>query len=257
MHVLPRPLSRFLAVLCLGALASCGGVPDDLVSLGDAAPHEGVSKAHRMPVQGIDISRWQGEIDWRAVARSGKRFAFIKATEGGDHLDPEFRRNWDAAKRAGLARGAYHFIYWCRPIEDQIAWFTAHVPRDPDALPPVIDAEWNAHSRSCPSRIDHDVARAKIATMFEALTRHYGQRPIIYTDIPFHEDVLEGRMTREDFWIRSTAAEPHERYRRRPWRFWQFTTTGRVPGIKGDVDRNAFAGSVRDWEAWRKDRRPR
>ncbi len=241
---------RLLAGAMLTVLAACGGVPDTLTNVGDAEPHAKVARAHRMPVQGIDISRWQADIDWRAVKRSGKQFAFIKATEGGDHLDPKFRQNWDAAKRAGVARGAYHFMYWCRPAEDQARWFIQNVPRDDKALPPVIDAEWNSHSRLCPARIDHDLARRKIAYMIKALEAHYGQRPIIYTDIPFHEDVLEGYLRSDDFWIRSTAAEPKERYRNRPFTFWQFTTTGRVPGIEGDVDRNAFMGGQRAWNAW-------
>ena len=254
MRVLSARIRLFVAGATLSAMTACGGIPDTLTNVSDAAPHAKVARAHKMPVQGIDISRWQGEIDWHAVKRSGKRFAFIKATEGQDHSDPKFRQNWDAAKRAGVARGAYHFMYWCSSAESQAAWFIANVPRDDAALPPVIDAEWNSHSRTCQARIDPNLARRKIAYMIDALEAHYGQRPIIYTDIPFHEDVLEGYLPSDDFWIRSTAAEPKERYRNRPYRFWQFTTTGRVPGITGDVDRNAFSGSERAWNNWMADR---
>jgi lysozyme len=89
-----------------------------------------------------------------------------------------------------------------------------------------------------------------------ALHAHYGKKPVIYTDINFHEDVLEGTHEFDDypFWIRSTAAKPEERYEKRPWEFWQFTTTGRVPGITGDVDRNAFFGSEKDFAGWREGR---
>ncbi len=97
-------------------------------SLRDAKPHDGVAAAHTMPIQGIDVSYWQGDIDWDAVRDAGVRFAFIKATEGGDHLDPKFLENWYAAKRAGIARGAYHFIYWCRPANEQALWFMLNVP---------------------------------------------------------------------------------------------------------------------------------
>ena len=71
---------------------------------------------------------------------------------------------------------------------------------------------------------------------------------MIYTDIPFHEEVLEGQLTDYAFWIRSTANEPAMRYRNRDWAFWQFTTTGRVPGIPGNVDRNSFYGGEREWQ---------
>jgi lysozyme len=76
---------------------------------------------------------------------------------------------------------------------------------------------------------------------------HTGKRPIIYTDITFHKEILEGEYNDYPYWIRSTAAEPHVRYNNRRWTFWQFTTTGRVPGVKGDVDRNTFYGTENQW----------
>lgn len=213
----------------------------------DTKPHPGVVKAHRYPVHGIDVSKWQGEIDWSEVKRAGTAFAYIKATEGGDHLDERFRANWDGARQAGVLRGAYHFMFWCRPAEDQAAWFKRNVPRDADALPPVLDVEWNGHSKTCPKRIDAELARQKIAVMLKAMQEHTGKKPVIYTDITFHADVLAGHRLDNDFWLRSVAAEPHEKYQSRSWKLWQFTTTGRVPGIKGPVDRNAFSGNRREW----------
>ncbi|MEN5083408.1 GH25 family lysozyme [Bosea sp. TWI1241] len=221
---------------------------------GDAAPHHGVRAARRSVIQGIDVSRWQGEIDWALVKSAGTRFAFIKATEGGDHLDPMFRRNWEGARRAGVARGAYHFVWWCRPAKDQVRWMKRHIPRDPDALPPVLDVEWNGHSRECGKKIPRAKALAKIREMLQGLEQHTGKKPIIYTDITFHEDVLEGEFNNYPYWLRSTAAPLKHRYNRARWEFWQFTTTGRVPGITGDVDRNAFFGSEREFVAWREGR---
>jgi len=221
---------------------------------GDAEPHHGVKKAKQMPIQGIDVSRWQSEIDWVRVKDAGTRFAFIKATEGGDLLDERFRENWREAKAAGVPRGAYHFVFWCRSARDQLNWFIKQVPKDPDALPPVLDVEWNNES-SCP-RTNPTKARAKMREILAGMERHYGKRPVIYTDINFHADVLEDTREFDDypFWIRSTAAPPHHRYTQRPWEFWQFTTTGRVPGIVGDVDRNAFFGTPGQFEDWRRGR---
>ena len=87
-----------------------------------------------------------------------------------------------------------------------------------------------------------------------ALQEHTGKKPIIYTDINFHEDILEGEFNDYPYWLRSTAAPLKHRYNRTKWEFWQFTTTGRVPGITGDVDRNAFFGSEREFAAWREGR---
>ncbi|BAQ17007.1 glycoside hydrolase family 25 protein [Methyloceanibacter caenitepidi] len=216
-------------------------------SLKDHKPHAGVKRAHTMPVQGIDVSYWQGDIDWNRVRQAGIEFAFIKATEGGDHLDPKFRQNWYAAKRAGVARGAYHFIYWCRYASEQADWFVRNVPADPDALPPVLDLEWHPDSKTCPKKVSRELALKKIKIILDAMERHTGKRPIIYTDPRFHKDILEGQFEDYHFWLRSVAAEPHKRYPGRKWAFWQFTATGHVPGVPGKCDRNIYNGSRADW----------
>ena len=248
------PRFRALSLLAAAAFAVLGGCValDNYPSKGDARPHPGVAAAHQYPIHGIDISRWQGEIDWTAVKAAGTRFVYMKATEGGDHVDPTFRRNWEGARRAGIARGAYHFVFWCRPAHEQAVWFKQQIPNDPDALPPVLDVEWNGHSRTCPQKIDRELAREKIALMLTELEQLTGKKPVIYTDITFHREVLEGQFNNYPYWIRSTAALPETRYNNRPWAFWQFTTTGRVPGIRGDVDRNAFFGSESQFAGWQR-----
>jgi GH25 family lysozyme M1 (1,4-beta-N-acetylmuramidase) len=120
------------------------------------------------------------------------RFTFIKATEGGDHLDPKFLQNWQAAKNAGVVRGAYHFVYWCRPADEQALWFMLNVPPDPNALPPVLDLEWNSASKTCPHHVSREVALGKIKIMLDAMQAHTGKQPIIYTDPVFYRDVLDG-----------------------------------------------------------------
>jgi lysozyme len=216
--------------------------------LSDKKPHDGVATAHKMPVQGIDVSYYQGDIDWQKVSDAGVHFAYIKATEGADRLDKKFLDNWNAAKQVGLPRGAYHFMYWCSPASQQALWFASHVPEDGDALPPVLDVEWNTHSKTCPRRIARKAAIAKIKVMLKAMEAHSGKRPIIYTDPKFHREVLEGEFTDHDFWLRSVAAKPEAKYQARDWAFWQFTTTGRVQGVAGPVDRNSFNGTRADWK---------
>jgi lysozyme len=235
-----------VAVGVFAASLGAGAAPSRTLS--DKKPHKGVAAAHAMPVQGIDVSYYQGDIDWKKVGDAGVHFTYIKATEGGDRLDPKFLANWQAAKRAGLARGAYHFMYWCRPARDQASWFMLNVPGDGDALPPVLDVEWNSHSKTCPHRIARGKAIAKIKIMLEAMEEHTGKRPIIYTDPKFHREVLEGEFTDYHFWLRSVAAKPEAKYRARDWAFWQFTTTGRVHGVDGPVDRNIFNGTRADWK---------
>ena len=182
---------------------------------------------------------------------AGTQFAFIKATEGGDHVDERFRANWDGRRaRPACRAGAYHFVFWCRSAQDQMAWFKKNVPNDPTALPPVLDVEWNGHSQLCPKKLPKAQALAMIRYMLDEMERYTGKRPIIYTDITFHKDVLEDELPDYPHWVRSTAAEPEQRYAKRKWMLWQFTSTGRVPGVRGDVDRNAFYGTTAEWASF-------
>jgi len=231
-------------VAILAACSSGGGLYGPIQ--GDNRPHSGVDRARGMPVQGIDVARYQENVDFRRASQAGIHFVFMKATEGKDYVDPNFRVNWERARDAGMPRGVYHFMTWCSLASEQANWFVQNVPVDPSALPPVLDLEWNNHS-SCKVKPNRANALEKIRYMLDAMERHTGKLPIIYTDMNFHRDILEGENFPNAFWLRSTAAPPHERYRNRTWTFWQWTQTGVVPGVKGEVDRNAFYGNQQDW----------
>ena len=187
-------------------------------------------------VRGIDVSRHQDVIDWEAVARSGVGFAWIKATEGGNYLDPAFRRNWALAAAVGVRRGAYHFATWCRPAADQARWFVMNVPDDPDALPPVLDVEWNPGSQTCPGTVPRDEALARMRTILAAMERATGRRPIIYAPRDFFAQVLDGALTDYPLWVRGLGRSLPDEYGARAWRVWQHSETGSVPGIAGAVD---------------------
>ena len=220
-------------------------------ALGDRAP-----VAFRAPapssyaVHGVDVAKYQGTIDWAALKAGGIAFAFIKATEGGDRLDGRFDENWRAAREAGVLRGAYHFFYFCRPARQQAEWFIANVPRERGALPPVLDMEWNGHSPTCAIRVPREKALAEMRVFISMIERHYGQRPIIYSTVDFQRDVLAGEFDGYDHWLRSVARHVEDVHPERDWRFWQYTATGRAPGVAGDVDLNVFHGPPRDWRRW-------
>jgi lysozyme len=113
-------------------LAGCGGG----ASVGVLDFDEGLPHPADYPIHGIDVSKYQGNIDWTAVKNSGVKFVWIKATEGGDHADEKFIANWAGAKQVGIPRGAYHFVYWCRPPNEEVSWFEQNVPVEDDSLPP-------------------------------------------------------------------------------------------------------------------------
>ena len=230
-------LMKWAPVCLMLLLSSCAGFKAEIT------PQD-------FPVHGIDISRYQGNIDWQEARRGNVAFAWIKATEGGDYADPMFLQHWMAASAAGVPRGAYHFYYFCRTAEEQARWFMENVPVDPSALPPVLDMEWNGHSKTCRRQPSKEHIWMEMAKFLAIIERHYGKKPVIYTTVDFHEQILDGKFDSYPFWIRSVAAPPHVRYPTRRWTFWQYTAEGRVPGIKGNVDRNAFAGDRNDWYAF-------
>jgi lysozyme len=264
----PRAIRAVIAGVLLLGLGACGGSQPDAarsyqpptraLAFGDMDPHDwsGVTPAHHA-VHGIDVSRWQGQIDWQTVRGAGIDFAYIKATEGGDRVDPMFRQNWAEAARAGMPRGAYHYYYFCRPAEEQARWFIANVPRDPLALPPVLDMEWNHLSRTCTYRPDGVHVRAEADKFLDILTAYYGHRPIVYTTVDFHRDTDIGYLRDTEFWFRSVANHPSVTYPGRNWSFWQYTSTGVIPGVSTPVDINVFAGSAGTWSQWRQMRMAR
>ena len=269
-------MRRRLAIAFLGAaliLSACGRQEtvarrDDprLVAMAAPAParvrfddHDPIDwgRAHprRYPVHGIDVARFQTVIDWDTARASGVSFAFIKATEGGDMVDPMFGDHWRAARRAGVPRGAYHFFYHCRAASEQARWFFRHVPKESGMLPPVIDMEWTPFSPTCSARRPAGDVRADARQMVSLFAGHYGTRPIIYTTVDFFRDNELWRVRGAEFWLRSVTAHPEDRYPGHDWTFWQYSGTAAIPGIAGKVDANAFGGSAADWQAWLASRR--
>jgi lysozyme len=186
-------------------------------------------------VQGVDVSWHQGPIDWRALAASDVRFAYIKATEGGTHVDERFAANWRGAGEAGLYRGAYHFFTLCRPGAQQAAHFLATVPRE-HALPPAVDLE---HMGPCRQGPTTENVTEEIIAFLDAVEAAFGVRPILYTTRQFHDAHL-AEFPRERFWLRSLFAEP--RFRQDQWVIWQHHNKGRRPGVSGPIDLNSFRG---------------
>ena len=240
------------------ALTSCTSTSYDLMETAsiparfkDNDPQDfGKTTPHHHKVHGIDVSKWNGDIDWRKVRASGVSFAFIKATEGKDMVDPRFDEYWCEARAAGIPYAPYHFYYFCSTPEQQADWFIRNVPKSAIALPPVLDVEWNHTSKTCKRVPDAATVKAEMKRFMDRIEAYYGKRPIIYTSVDFHRDNLVGAFNDYHFWVRSVAKHPQEIYADRRWAFWQYTSTGLVPGIKGETDINVFAGSENNWRQW-------
>tara|TARA_R110000787_G_scaffold52150_1_gene122940 strand:- start:7776 stop:8558 length:783 start_codon:yes stop_codon:yes gene_type:complete len=254
-----------LALLFALTLSACGSttatVPPGTVTtanFGDRKPFEWTDRAPKhYAVHGIDVARFQQPLNWTTARASGVNFAFIKATEGGDFFDPMFSDHWNGAGKAGVARGAYHFYYFCSSPQKQARWFIDNVPRTAGMLPPVLDMEWNPYSPTCTVRPPAEIVREHAASFLSILKAHYGQQPIVYTTPEFYARNDMGRLRGVEFWLRSTAAHPADKYPNERWTFWQYTSTGQVPGATVDIDINVYEGTAASWSTWLARRRVR
>jgi lysozyme len=185
------------------------------------------------PTQGIDVSHHQGSIAWRELPSQGVDFAYIKASEGGDHRDRAFAANWAGARSAGIARGAYHFFTLCRPGADQAANFIAAVPADADALPPAVDLE---HLGNCSRKLSREAFHKELADYLRLVEGHYGKPVLLYLTREFDQAYEVSARVDRPLWLRSLVVEP--RFGARPWHLWQVSNFRRLRGIEGRVDWN-------------------
>jgi lysozyme len=188
----------------------------------------------RYPVRGIDVSHHQGVIDWRHVVEDDIAFAIIKATEGGDHVDPEFLSNFLVARKLGLAVGAYHFFTLCRSGADQAANFLRTVPKDQPQLPPVVDIEF---SGNCSERPTPEEFAIQLKVFIDVVEATFGQPVMIYA-IGEAAETYGAVIPERRKWVRSLLSHPgHE-----DWTVWQYHNNGRVEGIEEPVDLNVLQG---------------
>lgn len=196
----------------------------------------------RYPVRGIDVSHHQGAIDWTKVAKSGVAFAYLKASEGATWRDRRFAENWRGAERAGLARGAYHYFSFCSRGAKQAANFLAAVPPTKGVLPPVADVEFVGN---CERWKSLEEVRAELRAFLAEVEKAWRVRPILYVTSESHERITRGHFDGYPLWIRSVQGPPAADLDP-AWIFWQYSETGKVPGIAGPVDLNVFSGSAEE-----------
>ena len=211
-------MGSFAAVLTLGAIA--GGVW--FLWLPSYRP--GLRPGERY---GVDVSHHQGRIDWRQVAADGISFAYLKASEGSNFVDPRFDANWRRAGEAGIGRGAYHFFSLCSAGANQARNFLDVVP-DRLELPPAVDLELSPH---CTERPDAATVRRELAAFLNLVEPAFDEEAVLYvgddfeTAYPFVGTVDRPRW-RLRFFLRPVASD---------WLIWQVGSVARVDGIVGPV----------------------
>lgn len=199
----------------------------------------------RYPCFGVDVSHHQGDIDWPRVRADSIVFAYVKATEGADFVDPRFVENWRGAHAAHLRVGAYHFFSFCRSPEEQAEHFLATVPQDRSALPAVLDVELGG---SCASMPPVEEVRRALHRWLEIVARRSGRRPMVYVTREAYARFVREAGFGEAIWIRDIWREPDRR--ELPFTLWQFQARARVDGVEGPVDLDAFAGNGATFARW-------
>lgn len=224
---------KLFATLYILASAVAWAVNPDAT---DSIPSDSieVKKEPRTDYDGIDVSKYQGRIDWEAIANNENiKFVYIKATEGATYTDPNFERNIAEARKHGIKVGCYHFLRSSSTIDDQFENIKQHIRREEQSLVPMIDVEtkgkWNNEQLV-------DSLHALAVKIFD----YYRCAPIIYTYVNFYNRYLSGRFTNYPLFIARYTDDDPELADGTPYVIWQFSERGRIDGINGNVDLNRF-----------------
>lgn len=198
--------------------------------------------AARALVYGIDVSHWNGSIDWGAVSSSGVNFSFVKATEGVSFVDPNVETNVAGATAAGIYAGVYHFATpYSNSVNDAVQEAYHFMDEAGDYmqagyLPPVLDLEQG-------SGLGKTVLSNWAKTFLDTVESVMGVRPIIYTGSYYASNFLDAATVDAELWIANWGVDEPNTGSWDDYLFWQFSETGRLPGISTNVDLNEYKGS--------------
>ena len=245
-----RATRRFLA-LALAATAVAVAAPPGAVASGTpVAPSASTPSvdATTSTVEGIDVSHWQGAIDWAKVAGAGKHFAIIKATDSDDFFDDRYVFNHTNAKANGLWTGAYHFARPDSSAGDAVGeadWFVSHIGLTAGDLVPALDLEQSGG-------LSVSSLQTWVKTFLDRVTSRTGVRPMIYTSPNFWKNAMGDSRALADagykilwvaHWGVSSPTVPAQNWGGHGWTFWQYTSDGSVPGIGTRVDLDRYNGT--------------
>lgn len=193
-----------------------------------------------MEIRGIDVSAWQGTIDWETVANYGMDFAILRITEAGNVIDSCFEKNYSGCQKHNIPTGAYKYSYAMTVAEIQSeARKVVKVLNGRKLQYPVwLDLEWN-NQRSLGAEQIH-----KLAEAFEKIITAAGYKFGIYCNVDWYLNVICSHLKKYDFWIacypESDNGTLQERLRPDFGVGWQYSSKAKIPGISGTVDRNVF-----------------
>jgi lysozyme len=194
-------------------------------------------------VSGVDLSKWQGDVDFKKIKGAGKAYVFIRATLGKTYADLDYKRNIQKSRAAGLATGSYHFYMTDDKPLDQFANFSKHVSLQIGDLPPVVDIE-KLNKNNLPN------TAAKLKIFLNLMEKKYGVKPIIYSGEYFANKYLQG-FSDYPLWLAEYNKDkiPQLPLDWKHWTFWQYSQNGTVAGVEGKIDLNRFNDSQQKFQA--------
>lgn len=201
-----------------------------------------VNKKAIKTVSGVDVSHFQGDVNWGKVKQDGVLFAYTKATQGAHYTDPMYTTNWKNMASNGMYKGAYHFYVYDDNALDQANHFLKTVTYSKGDLPPVLDLEEGGVDGHADVATYHKDVLLWLNTVEKAL----GVKPIIYTNFDFGNTYLNlPEFGKYNLWLAEYTKEKPEvpkAWQAKGWLIWQHSQTGEIEGIKGSVDCNKFNG---------------
>lgn len=199
-------------------------------------------------LEGVDVSHWQGTINWPSVAAAGKRFAIMKATESTTYADSSYPTNHSGARANGIRAGAYHFAQPSTTSGDAVAeadWFVSHANLLPGDLVPALDLE-------VANGLGTSTLQAWVKSWLDEVYKKTGTRAMIYTSPSFWRTYMGDTSSFATagytvlwvaHWFVTSPSVPGNNWGGNSWTFWQYDDCGSVSGIGGCVDLDRYNGT--------------
>ncbi len=236
---------------------SCNTTPDTTKQTSKISVIQNQSKPLAKPpivkdvktVLGIDVSHYQGDVNWKDVKQDSVLFGYAKATQGGYYSDPKFQENWRNMSANGIYKGAYHFFMYEDDAVTQAQHFLSTIKNTKSELPPVLDLE----SAGIDGKVDVTTYQKNVMTWLNIVEKEVGTKPIIYTNTAFGNTYLnQPEFAVYNLWLAEYVQDnptPPDTWKTKGWTIWQRSEQGVIHGIDGNVDHDIFNGDLDAFKA--------
>lgn len=199
-------------------------------------------------IKGIDVSNYQGDIDWEKIESQKIDFAYIKATEGSGHVDKCFNDNWNNIEKTNVYAGAYHFFSFESAGKTQADNYINTVGSLEGKMVPAVDVEYYGNIKK--EQLDIESIKTELRILLEELEKEYNKRPVIYCTYKAYDDFIKGSFDDYDLWMRNVYVTPDVTLRGK-WSYWQYTDKAILSGYNGAekyIDMNVFKGDLEQFK---------